>query len=660
MRDRQRTISLNIKASATTINETVHNATKGITIHPELETPENIRAPEVYKRFQNLEAKEKFRHELLSQLNQSWTEQFGIEDALQLKNQFSALAQTMDDTGALIIGDLIDKSEFSKLVKHYDKMLAEFGSKSWIHSYINLANHPDFLSNQEFSDAFLHPLLIALISFRIGGAIRIVDGRGKNAEPISVLAQDNMLHIDNTPFNDEYKILVKWEKGKASGPNGQNFVFLPGTHKGARNCLKDSANKVWSSENASIFITEENVEKLFKMQKKLLGSENPVVVEAHHASKPLSTAFSAGSLVHHRYRTLKGCSRSCVIIAFQRAGDNPGQFMAPEHVEKFSKKGDVTSYLFGYQCKETESNFINALVEQSRKIAGKLFELKDEACSAEIVPQQVKELSKSEMEQWMELSTSAPTVENVKMTAGDYLQLGVTLPEKEFCSLLVKMMMYDKHGPLDLILYSDNHEEIRKWARNRIREMRIDRLVERLKLRVSDVEQPGMDKLLTPQQLKDTSNKLINLLDAIPTEIMNKINLDKDETISGTDAYRSLRQLINDLGESVMRCVSRQGFLSTSLFLFWTCDELSKFQGGQSAELQQIGQKLLNHYLSMAIVITLKFALDKNLCTSVKALYNGEFGLFTDYYKASIIENRHQDASSQHEYDKQFGLIISN
>lgn len=59
--------------------------------------------------------------------------------------------------------------------------------------------------------------MIALIAYNVGGAIRLVDARGKDAEPLSILAQDNMLHIDNTPFNEEYKMILTWEKGKPSG-----------------------------------------------------------------------------------------------------------------------------------------------------------------------------------------------------------------------------------------------------------------------------------------------------------------------------------------------------------------------------------------------------------------------------------------------------------
>lgn len=84
----------------------------------------------------------------------------------------------------------------------------------------------------------------------------------KMQAPIQVLSQDNMLHIDNTPFNDEYKLILTWEKGVPSGPKGQNFVFLPGTHKGARQCMVTEGGSPWSSENASIFITPDSIERV--------------------------------------------------------------------------------------------------------------------------------------------------------------------------------------------------------------------------------------------------------------------------------------------------------------------------------------------------------------------------------------------------------------
>ena len=91
-------------------------------------------------------------------------------------------------------------------------------------------------------------------------------------------------------FNDEYKVLLTWEKGKASGPKGQNFVFLPGTHKGCRNCFMTEKG-VWSTENASIFTTPERIDKVFTFQREMRGSSKPMVVEATHAEKPLTIVF---------------------------------------------------------------------------------------------------------------------------------------------------------------------------------------------------------------------------------------------------------------------------------------------------------------------------------------------------------------------------------
>lgn len=115
--------------------------------------------------------------------------------------------------------------------------MAREGSRSFIHRFLDLRRSPGMLTDPAVNGALVHPLMIALISYAVGGPIRMIDARGKDAEPLSVLAQDNMLHIDNTPFNDEYKILITWRRGTAQGPAGQNFTFLPGTHKLARTCF---------------------------------------------------------------------------------------------------------------------------------------------------------------------------------------------------------------------------------------------------------------------------------------------------------------------------------------------------------------------------------------------------------------------------------------
>jgi hypothetical protein len=593
---------MDLALEADQVDGLVHERASAPVIQPELVRVKSVRVPEAYKRFRDLDQKEQYRGALLEKMHEKWVSLYGAEKADILQAQFKGLVSILDENGAAIFGELITKEAFQELIDHYNEVLRTQGSKSWIHSYINLANHPGFLGNTAFNGAFLHPLLIALISYRIGGPIRIVDARGKDAEPISVLAQDNMLHIDNTPFNDEYKIILTWEKDKPSGPKGQNFVFIPGTHQGARNCFADGDGNAWSTENASIFITEENIQQVFDFQREVLSESSPIVVEAHHRDKPLTTVFAAGSLVHHRYRTEEGFARSCMILAFHRAADNPGQFIAPAHLGHVSvEEHDLNSMLFGRHGAGTEGQFLDALTSKASDVATVMDKLSTGRDGAEVIPQEKRTLSPQELEKWKAVATHAPTVEQLKIEE-DFFPLGKELSQEDYVRLIHKMMVFDKHGPLDLILYGDSHEEIRKWARNQIREMRVDRLESRIRVWAPTLEAPSPHHLQTPVQLKEMADQLA----AIATreiEAHREAALDPQEKISQEDAFRSVRQLLTDLGEAIVRCESRQTFLSTSLFLFMACDTLSRLQGVPDSEVKRIGSALLANYVATGILI---------------------------------------------------------
>ena len=64
-----------------------------------------------------------------------------------------------------------------------------------------------------------------------------------------------------------------------------------------------------------------------------------------------------------------------------------------------------------------------------------------------------------------------------------------------------------------------------------------------------------------------------------------------------------VNQLLDDLGESVTCCEDCQAFLSTSLILFWAADTLMRFQHPRDSGIEQAGKRLLNHYVSMAILV---------------------------------------------------------
>ena len=590
------------------VDQLVSSRVRGTPIKPDLVEPEDVKAPAHYNRFTQLEEKEKFREKLATALHAEWVKNNGEEKSAALINTFMQLTKSVDDTGAVIFGDLINKEHFTNLIQNYTEILQTRGSKSWIHSFVNFGNHPEFLTNPDFNGAFLHPLLIALISYSAGGPIRIVDARGKDAEPLAVMAQDNMLHIDNTPFRSEFKIIVTWERGKPRGPKGQNFVFIPGTHKGVRNCFIDPDGKAFSTEDASIFITQTAVQQVFDIQQKLLKNNANAVVEVTDKDKPLTTVFQAGALVHHRYRTMeKNTPRSCIIVAFHRAQDNPGQFMRPDQVNQYAKENDLLKLLLGSHSHNTADNFILGLLQQTNLISNKIEEIIQQNGTV-ILPQKQRELSSDELETWKKVVTSSPTVEAIKISKN--------IPFENWRQCLVEMMKYDKHGPLDLILYADGHEEIRKWARNRIREMSLEDLERRFADWSHQLEAPTIHALMLPEQLKKSTEHLVNFIDKLDISTREKGNLDSHEKISTIDAYRSLRQCIADLGEAVMRCDSRQAFLSTSLFIFWASDELRRLHHKQNTELQNIGKKLLDNYSATVVLVNMQIRREQNQVTT--------------------------------------------
>jgi hypothetical protein len=597
-----RTYRVDLDLQSDRVHQLVAERTGAERIIPDLVPKDMVRKASVYKRFSDAEGKDAFRGQMLETLRNSWVERYGPVEAAKMVASFQSLAENLDENGAVIFGSILETASFQQLIARYNHILAESGSKSWIHSYVNLANHPDFLADKAFNEAFLHPVLVALVSYRVGGPIRAVDARGKDAEPISVLAQDNMLHIDNTPFNDEYKVILTWEKDKPSGPKGQNFVFLPGTHKGSRNCFVDDSRGAWSSENASIFTTAESIDRVFQFQKEVRGSENPMVVEVTHAEKPLTTVFAAGSLVHHRYRTAEGFSRSCMILAFHRAKDNPGQLVAPEHLAGIVDRSPLNQFILGAHGGDSNEEFLAALTSESDQIRSLLEHLEEDEAVQEVIRPEARELSADRIGQWMHTSTEAPTVEALKIKE-HFVPLHEELSQGEFVALVEKMMVFDKHGPLDLILFSDSHEEIRKWARNQIREINIGEMQQRVEGDwAGHLEQPAEENILSTAELDSLAQELAAIArrhQAAGTPI----HLREREKISRDDAYRSVHQLMLDLGESITRCEDRQAFLSTSLFLFLAADTLMRFQDPRDREIEMIGKRLLNHYVSTGILI---------------------------------------------------------
>lgn len=590
-----RALHLNVPAASEKWEALQLKCVLGRRTEPDIVPKERLRAPGAYRRFNGRERKKQFRVLLLATLASAFRDLFGPDRAMAFIERFQQLVGHMEESGAIALANLIPEERFSKFVARYDQMMIESGSAGLIHSYVNARSDPAFLTDRSFSDAFFHPLAIALVAYQIGAPVRAVDARAKDAEPIEVRAQDNMLHIDNTPFNDEFKILLTWEKHRTSGPRGQNFVYLPGTHKAARNCFTSSLGTIWSTEDASIFVTESAIGHAFEVQK-LVAGRSPVVVEISFADGPTTIIFAAGSLIHHRFRTLEGRPRSALSIAFHSAIDNMGCFLQDD----VPKSATPLLQLLLGRASSDGVEFLLALADGADLIAAALANtLNPVPGGPQIVERSAKELSPEQVAAWKKALVIAPEITDLKLksSSGDPPLMATRIGLLRYIAR--HNMYYDKHGPLDLILYADSHEELRKLSRNRIREMRLDDLEDRLRDWSDQVRQPSLASILSPAALI-TRGRLVSEL--CLTALETRDHGDGPARSPNREHLASLQQLVEDLCEASFRCHTFQGFVSTTLFLFWTFDECMLLLPHERERLKTDGGAVLRSYIAAALV----------------------------------------------------------
>ncbi|OIW26590.1 hypothetical protein CONLIGDRAFT_672122 [Coniochaeta ligniaria NRRL 30616] len=507
-------------------------------------------------------SKETFRRTLLGALRKGWND-------AATEARFIRMVNVLQQDGCAIFAGLVDVSSFRQLIDDFTNIMNGTGSHAFLHSFAHLIAHPDFVKNPGYSDAFIHPLLISLMAYAMGGPVRMTDARGKDTQPISVNAQDNMLHVDNTPFREEYKILLGWEKGEVKGPTGQNFTFLPATHKGNRLIRTDGQSQPWSSENDSLLITDESITGVLNFQRDITG-RTPRVVEVEYPDQPVTVLFNAGSLVHHRYRNNNGNARSCVITAFHLASDHPGALVGSETDAKPLSLSDI---LMGYQNGSEAETFCSLLGVQAASIESKIAEILDEGHHSTLVDTTGLTLSGQKFDSWRKTVINAPSATQLKFEAGNFISFADdSTPRELLVHKLAAAMSYDKHGLLDLIIYADGHEEIRKPARKSIWTMPRERIaqvltawlpaVEGYKFSTADVQKPDI--------LQYKAHKVARLIrESFPTVDFARESTDREE-----QQLTSAHQLIVDLGESVTRCEKVETYITTNLFLFLMIDQV--------------------------------------------------------------------------------------
>ena len=172
----------------------------------------------------------------------------------------------------------------------------------------------------------------------------------------------------------------------------------------------------------------------------------------------------------------------------------------------------------------------------------------------------------------------------------------------EFSSIeeYAAIMMYDKCGLLQMLLYQDGHEEIRKPARKIVSERKIKPLIELL--------MPWVPQLYTSSF---TENGLIDpktmrtMCDAVAA-VANNLEMPeiKAECVGPQKIYKSLTRLMMDLGEATVRCESVETHLATSLFLFLTAEEIySHLKESDQTALRSIVAAFLKNYVASLLLV---------------------------------------------------------
>ncbi len=582
-----------------------------------------------------------FRALVLDKLQSEWAATNPPSKVEALTDAFLQLAERIDTDGVGVLGDLLPKSDFFSFMEKYDTLMEAHGNKTWLHSYCDLRRHPEFLYDSDTNKGFFHPLLVSLVSYHMGGPVRLNDARAKDTTAQVVNTLDSMPHLDNVPFTKEVKITHFWETGKAKAPDGQCFVCFPGGNKTPRapdGYLNADGEPVlghpeegeeppvlWTTEAGSVFRTEEEIAHLFTSQAAVRGEETPQIVALRGQDRVLTAIAETGALPHHRWRVEGGTERSCLLLSFHKISDDPGRVVDRARLDALMESGDthgsaLTAFILGdfpdeptSQADAFAATLDGDVASSCQTLLEGVFE-SDEY--AKLYDPSELALDEEGIAAWKKSALCDPGATAKKDEAGIW-RLGETLSHAEYVEKVKQSMMYDKAGVLELILYSDGREEKRKWARNQIRELRrastedVDTSDKPLTMdaRFSDwaavlAEPPSISHLRTKEELASLGRDMTEIAASLrdsgrePTEEL-RARIGKD------DILPAITQLANDLSLAIEKASNPECFHSTGLFLFWTVDTLIRTlpECEEKTVLKGLGRIFLQHYAAMNLTL---------------------------------------------------------
>lgn len=406
--------------------------------HTPLVTSDRLTSPQSYRQLSRRTADDRFRATL---------------EGLIGSETFGSLCRSLASEGAVSVTGLVPPAHFDRFRRVYDAEMWAGGSRGSLHSYLNVALSRPLLDSPGLWETVAHPLFVVLVAYALGGPVKIVDMRAKDTYPVDVVARDNTLHLDNSPFMDEYKIAVTWTLGTARGPSGQGLTYLPRTNRLFRNCFVEADGTVWSDEDACIFPSEARVDEALAAQAGHLGTG---VVHLTDLAAPCHTIFAASRLVHHRYRTSAGAARSAVMASFHRTDDSPESLGAREPGDS-----SLTRFLVAGGSPE---EFLASVRSEMPRIVAALDRMVGRPDS--VVDPRRHLLTGKDFEEWYSRQREGVTLNSLRAR-----RMADTARHASAAERLVQRLQYDVQGPLNMPFFADMRETRRKRARIRLREM---------------------------------------------------------------------------------------------------------------------------------------------------------------------------------------------
>ena len=165
------------------------------------------------------------------------------------------------------------------------------------------------------------------------------------------------------------------------------------------------------------------------------------------------------------------------------------------------------------------------------------------------------------------------------------------------------LQFYDQNQfVLDLILYHDSHEEVRKWARNKIREMSHDDIKSNISNYFISITKKPVDSsdMLDDENMGELCDNLIEIISNLDED---DIEIDANENMTRKEALKSMFQLSVDLKEAIHRCYDNLNYVSTAYFIFAVAQQIkqmisfTQLNVPHFIKLNTLSDKLFRNYL---------------------------------------------------------------